>query len=264
MPGNDDDAMTFMEQQGIKHHTGAPSAAPGGSAESVAEALAYGHYTVQECDWELYNAICRGVGFPRSVAPGLLAHFAGGFSGGWEVVDLWTNRQAMEFLFAESMVDSISRALAQAPSRPDIEPELRDVGRVVIGPAAEPFHEIDWQLEETSLAERGLHPVGIVIEDTGGTAEDYFAVSEALGFLDSTPEGMIVHVGGPSNDGWRGFDVFDTRANLEAWHRHVARELERARERSDHVRVPRIRHIEMRRVFVDPRLRGNAPMAPRS
>ena len=54
-----------------------------------------------------------------------------------------------------------------------------------------------------------------VREFPGLTAEEFDRVRAEIG--DDPPSGLIVHVAGPSDGGWRTIDVWETRADSERY-----------------------------------------------
>ncbi|MBK5230432.1 MAG: hypothetical protein JJE27_04585, partial [Thermoleophilia bacterium] len=157
--------------------------APPVQSQPLAEpghATAYDHFRVQGVGWDFYNRVCRRVGFPRSIAPELLGHFAGFFDGGWEVIDLWRDGEAMERVFSRHLVDSISSVIAETVPRPDVEPELRAIARLVVGPGTANYHEADPESTAESLALRGLEPLGVVTEFLGDSEPEYLEACARL------------------------------------------------------------------------------------
>ena len=53
--------------------------------------------------------------------------------------------------------------------------------------------------------------IGALYEDDRFAAADYEAVMAQLG--DEGPEGCLVHIGGPTESGWRVIEVWDTEDN---------------------------------------------------
>lgn len=219
-------------------------------------AMAYGEYRVPGVGWSFYDRICRQIGFPRSIAPELLGHFAGLTGGGLEVIDLWRDSEAMERVFGRHLVDSISSAIAATVPRPDVEPELREIARLIVGPAAAHYHEVDPDSTEDSLARRGLEPLGALIEYLGGGERDYLEGCARLGIPESLPEGLVLHVAGPCNDGWRVFDCFDSPAEFRSWHEHVAKVIGAVDDEAGREQTSKYREIKLKRVIVSPQLTG--------
>jgi hypothetical protein len=54
-------------------------------------------------------------------------------------------------------------------------------------------------------------PIGALFEVDGFTSADDEAVSAQLG--EEPPEGCLVHIGGPTESGWRVIEVWDTEDN---------------------------------------------------
>jgi len=82
------------------------------------------------------------------------------------------------------------------------------------------------------------------VQDVPASWENYLTVAAALGD-DAPPEGLIVHVAGPTDEGFRVIDVWESR---EAWERsHVGRLhpiLDRASEESSVQPTFRELHVE--------------------
>lgn len=68
-------------------------------------------------------------------------------------------------------------------------------------------------------------PIGVLIEIPGCSAEQYDQVVNAIGLAPPRPilpRGLRSHVGGPTPEGWRVFDVWETREDYEQFAReHV-------------------------------------------
>ena len=61
--------------------------------------------------------------------------------------------------------------------------------------------------------------VAVLVELPGVTAEMYDAVIKEMGLETRPPEGASFHVSGPSEDGWRVVDVWESRETFEAFAR---------------------------------------------
>ena len=57
----------------------------------------------------------------------------------------------------------------------------------------------------------------VIREFLGVTADDFDRLQAEVG--DDAPEGLIVHVAGPTARGWQTIDVFETRAAFECYER---------------------------------------------
>jgi hypothetical protein len=57
--------------------------------------------------------------------------------------------------------------------------------------------------------------VGLVIAVPGGTQQRYDAVFEALDLTEQKPEGLLLHIAGPVEDGWRIIDVWESRESFD-------------------------------------------------
>ncbi len=219
-------------------------------------AVTYGHFRVAEVGWDFYSEVCRLIGFPRNVAPELLGHFAGETDTGWEVIDLWDEPGAMERMFGHFLADAISQTIADSPSRSDIQPDQHRIARLIVGPSASRYGEVDPESGEDALSRAGHEPIGVMFEDLGGGESDYLRGCERLGFPETLPEGLIIHVAGPCDDGWRVFDCFDDLASMDRWHRRVSETIGRIAEEGSWPRRYRMRRVEVKRLFVNPDLTG--------
>jgi hypothetical protein len=219
-------------------------------------AMVYGQYRVQGVGWDFYDRICRGIGFPRTIIPELLGHFAGSTEDGWEVIDFWRDGESMERIFGSHLVDSISNAIAETVPRPDVEPEQREIARLLVGPAAVHYYEVDRESTEDSLARHGLEPFGAMLEYLGGGERDYLEGCARLGVPESLPEGLVLHVAGPCKDGWRVFDCFNSADELRSWHAHVAESIKAVDEEAGRAQTFKYREIKLKRVIVNPALTG--------
>ncbi|MBI4897633.1 MAG: hypothetical protein HY827_04625 [Actinobacteria bacterium] len=220
------------------------------------DAVTYGHFRVAEVGWDFYSDVCRAIGFPGVIAPELLGHFAGETDTGWEVVDLWDEPGAMERVFGHFLVDAISRTIAESPSRSDIQPDQHLIARLIVGPSASRYAEIDPESGEDALAHAGLNPIGVMFENLGGDEADYLRGCGLLGFPDTLPEGLVLHVAGPCDGGWRAFDCFDDLASMDRWHRRVSEVIGQIAETGNWQQRYRMRRIEVKRLFVSPDLTG--------
>lgn len=226
----------------------------GGSGIVTDRAAVYGHYQVDAVGWDFYDRVCRTAGFPESIPPKLLGHFAGETGDGWEVLDFWTSAQAMESLFTNVMVDVLSEVIAETGVRSDIEPEIREVSRLVIGAAVANYLAPLSDTSETALADRGLAPVATMIEHLGGDETDYLRGCELLDFPALMPEGMIVHAAGPCEDGWRVFDCWTSAAHRDLWNSHVAEAIAKVDTEGGRAIEPTIRSISIKRLLFNPEL----------
>jgi len=65
--------------------------------------------------------------------------------------------------------------------------------------------------------------VALVLEwdDWGGNTPHYDTITSLVGLPDSPPEGLVVHVAGPTPDGgFRTFDVWESREHIEHFLEH--------------------------------------------
>lgn len=220
----------------------------------VARAELYWHFAVDGASELAYDRICDQVGFPNHIAPGLLGHIAGPSPTGWELIDLWSSAESMEHVFSNYLVDAISGTIRRYGDRFDIEPETRAIARLIVGPAA-----ADFSLEagaREKCADRGVHPVAVVIEHLGGGEAEYLAGCELLDIPRKLPEGLIVHMAGPSKDGWRVFDCWDSAAHADAWGIRVREAIAEIDADSGIMASARIRRFEPVRAFVVSELAG--------
>lgn len=224
------------------------------AASQTLWAQLYGHFSVPGGDERAYDLICDRVGFPRRTSPGLLGHFAGPCPGGWETIDIWTDLDHMERVFSEFLVDAISSTVRSEGARIDIEPETREIARLVVGPDAE--RHLFENGADVKCAERGVRPLGVLIENLGGGEEEYLAGCDLLGFPEQIPDGMIVHIAGESRDGWRVFDCWQSAEQADAWAEQVRASISSVDAGSGMMAAARIRRFEPVRAFVRSGLAG--------
>lgn len=211
----------------------------------------YGHFRVADGTERFYDRICEHMNFPATISPGLLGHFAGPIEGGWEVVDIWREDDAMEQVFSEYLVDAVSAAIEKTGERVDVEPEMRGVARVVVGPAAG-RHRVE-QGAGRKCSERGVQPVGVTIDTPRGDAAGYLRGCEFLDFPAQMPDGLVVHLAGECESGWRVFDCWDSAEKCDEYMRRVERAIDFAKTGSGGVSVHR---FDLTRAFVSPLLSG--------
>lgn len=232
----------------------AVSLSPSAIRPQAGLARMYGHFRVPGGSERFYDRICEQMNFPAEVSPGLLGHFAGRIDGGWEVIDLWREDEAMEHVFSRYLVDAISSAIELTGERVDVEPEMREIARLVVGPdAAE--HALDRGAGEKTAA-RGVHPIGVLIENLGGDSSDYMYGCDLLGFPASSPDGLIVHLAGECADGWRVFECWESAEHCAAWYEHVEPTIAHVDRKFGRVGRPLIHQVELVRAFVSPHLTG--------
>jgi hypothetical protein len=62
-------------------------------------------------------------------------------------------------------------------------------------------------------------PIGMLLDQPGGTREQYESFNRQMfgGSItpDRPPEGLVLHTAGPTSDGWRIFDVWESREDLD-------------------------------------------------
>lgn len=61
--------------------------------------------------------------------------------------------------------------------------------------------------------------VGVIVELAGGTAEQYDAIIGEMKQGDWPPPHSVLHIAGPSDDGWRVVDVWESAEAFEAFAR---------------------------------------------
>lgn len=220
----------------------------------VGLARTYGHFQVADGSRRFYDQVCESMNFPAEISPALLGHFAGPTENGWEAVDVWNEGEAMERAFSHYLVDAISSAMLKTGERVDVEPEMREIARLVVGPDAHRYHQRRGGLQ--LITDTGLNPVGIVIEQLKSDHRDYLLGCEMVDFPRTLPEGLVLHVAGECADGWRVFDVWHTEEQQRRWYEHVFKAVYAVDPERVTRAQQRIRRIELVRAIVDPRLAG--------
>ena len=59
--------------------------------------------------------------------------------------------------------------------------------------------------------------IGFIFNNPGQTQEQYDAAVEQLNLAESLPEGWIFHVAGPTEDGWRVVEVWESQEAADAY-----------------------------------------------
>ncbi len=59
--------------------------------------------------------------------------------------------------------------------------------------------------------------IGFIFNNPGQTQEQYDAVVEQLNLAESQPEGWIFHAAGPTEDGWRVVEVWESQEAADAY-----------------------------------------------
>ena len=59
--------------------------------------------------------------------------------------------------------------------------------------------------------------IGFVFDNPGQTQEQYDAAVERLNLAESLPEGWIFHAAGPTEDGWRVVEVWESQEAADAY-----------------------------------------------
>ncbi len=59
--------------------------------------------------------------------------------------------------------------------------------------------------------------IGFIFNNPGQTQEQYDAAVEQLNLAESLPEGWIFHAAGPTEDGWRVVEVWESQEAAEAY-----------------------------------------------
>jgi hypothetical protein len=85
--------------------------------------------------------------------------------------------------------------------------------------------------------------IALVIEFPGVRREQYDNVMKELRLDETseTPQGMILHLAGPTEDGWQVVDVWETRADFD---RFLDRDLGRALKNAS-IGTPRVREFSV-------------------
>ena len=66
-------------------------------------------------------------------------------------------------------------------------------------------------------------PIAVVRDIPGVTQDRYEAVRREAGVDESRPAGLVLHAAGPSADGWRVVEVWESREAYEAFDRDQLR-----------------------------------------
>ena len=66
--------------------------------------------------------------------------------------------------------------------------------------------------------------IGILVETPGGTQEQYDIVLESLDLGGKNPPGQIFHIAGPTDDGWRVVDLWESREDFDRFFEENLRE----------------------------------------
>jgi quinol monooxygenase YgiN len=59
--------------------------------------------------------------------------------------------------------------------------------------------------------------IGFIFNNPGQTQEQYDAAVEQLNLTESRPEGWIFHAAGPTEDGWRVVEVWESQEAADAY-----------------------------------------------
>jgi hypothetical protein len=59
--------------------------------------------------------------------------------------------------------------------------------------------------------------IGFIFNNPGQTQEQYDTVVEQLNLAESLPEGWIFHAAGPTEDGWRVVEVWESQEAADAY-----------------------------------------------
>jgi len=59
--------------------------------------------------------------------------------------------------------------------------------------------------------------IGFIFNNPGQTQEQYDAAVEQLNLAQSLPEGWIFHAAGPTEDGWRVMEVWESQEAADAY-----------------------------------------------
>ena len=59
--------------------------------------------------------------------------------------------------------------------------------------------------------------IGYIFNHPGGTQQQYDTALEQLNLAESPPEGLIFHAAGPTEDGWRVVEVWESQEAADAY-----------------------------------------------
>jgi quinol monooxygenase YgiN len=59
--------------------------------------------------------------------------------------------------------------------------------------------------------------IGFIFDNPGQTQEQYDAAVEQLKLAESLPEGLMFHAAGPTQDGWRVVEVWESQEAADAY-----------------------------------------------
>ena len=63
--------------------------------------------------------------------------------------------------------------------------------------------------------------IGFIFNNPGQTQEQYDAAVEQLNLEESLPEGWIFHAAGPTEDGWRVVEVWESQEAVDAYYQRL-------------------------------------------
>ncbi|MGH2906540.1 MAG: hypothetical protein ACRDKI_07190 [Solirubrobacterales bacterium] len=146
---------------------------------------------------DFYNRI----DFPRSMRDGNLAHVAG--TAGDQIIfsSVW-DTEANAITAYQEMGPDIERTLKEVAPQARVERSSTGVYRFSIGDDADEFNN--------SIAVRNPECVGYLIDIPVHGKMAYDLVCNNMGFPAEWPEGLLMHVAGPSALGWRTFSMWRT------------------------------------------------------
>ena len=68
--------------------------------------------------------------------------------------------------------------------------------------------------------------IGFIFNNPGQTQEQYDAAVEQLNLAESLPEGWIFHAAGPTEEGWRVVEVWESQEAADAYFQELGRVLQ--------------------------------------
>jgi len=68
--------------------------------------------------------------------------------------------------------------------------------------------------------------IGVIFNNLGQTQEQYDAAVEELNLAESLPEGWIFHAAGPTEDGWRVVEVWESQEAFDAYYQRLGQVLQ--------------------------------------
>ncbi len=68
--------------------------------------------------------------------------------------------------------------------------------------------------------------IGFIFNNPGQTQEQYDAAVEQMNLEESLPEGWIFHAAGPTEDGWRVVEVWESQEAFDAYYQRLGPSLQ--------------------------------------